>query len=115
MTAAELASLEKLSCAVFDLSVPIEVTASSNQFFVPVSEETTRMLKKGFSTEILDVAPPDAAPIRHVKGGFFYENGFVTEKPHGSVPWAHIICVGKFRHSDNGKLPRLFLCGKLRA
>ncbi len=96
MTAAELASLEKLSCAVFDLSVPIEVTASANQFFVPVSEETTRMLKKGFSTEILDVAPPEIAPIRHVKGGFFHENGFVTEKPHGSVPWAHIIASENF-------------------
>ena len=96
MTAAELASLEKLSCAVFDLSVPLEVTASANQFFVPVSEETTRMLKKGFSAEILDVAPPELAPIRHVKGGFFHENGFVTEKPHGSVPWAHIIASENF-------------------
>ena len=24
---------------------------------------------------------PEIAPIRHVKGGFFHENGFVTEKP----------------------------------
>ena len=95
-TPLESISLEKLACAVFDLSVPLEVTASANQFFVPVPEETTKLLKRGFSTEILDVAPPALISIRQVKGGFFHENGFVTEKPHGHVPWAHIIASENF-------------------
>ena len=94
--ASECLSLEKLSCAVFDLSVPLEVTAGTNQFFVPVSYETTRILKRGILSEIREVAPPAIPSVADVKGGFFHENGFVMEKPHGRVPWAHIVASENF-------------------
>lgn len=96
MDTAELSSMECLSCAVFDLSVPPEVTAGTNKFYVPISAETTRLLKRGFSATIREVAPPELSPVCEVCGGFFHENGFVTEKPHGRIPWAHIVASENF-------------------
>ena len=92
----ELSSIERLSCAVFDLAVPPEVTAGSNKFFVPVSPETMETLKRGFASEIREVAPPELSKIGEAAGGFFHEDGFVVKKPHGRTPWAHIIASENF-------------------
>lgn len=96
LTAAERGAYETMACAVFELSIPLEITAGTNKFYVPVSEETVAVLKREPDVKIRQTEAPALTPICRVPGGFFHANGFVVEKPHGSVPWAHVLASENF-------------------
>lgn len=49
-------------------------------------------LKRAVITSVFDLPQKPTVPVlESVGGGDFHEDGFCFEKPHGSVPWSHVL------------------------
>lgn len=94
LSAGEEYAIKRLCGLVSDCSVPLSVTARSNRYYLPITQEAERELITPAETRGDAVPEPDVKAISRVETGVFHEDGFIADKRRLKVPYAG-ICASR--------------------